>query len=105
MKKIISVLVVLSLIIVQSCSTSSFKQNIEASPNENDLLTKVDSVVINKMNRYNIPGLSIGLIRNDSIIYNKGYGIRSINTDNIVTESTIFHTASISKLFTAVATS
>lgn len=104
MKKIISVLVVLSLIIVQSCSTSSFKQNIEASPNENDLLTKVDSVVINKMNRYNIPGLSIGLIRNDSIIYNKGYGIRSINTDNIVTESTIFHTASISKLFTAVAT-
>jgi CubicO group peptidase (beta-lactamase class C family) len=55
------------------------------------------------MNQYNIPGLSIGLIRNDSIIYNKGYGIRDINNNNLVTENTIFHTASISKLFTAVA--
>ncbi|PHQ55177.1 MAG: hypothetical protein COC16_05695, partial [Lutibacter sp.] len=56
------------------------------------------------MNQYNIPGLSIGLVRNDSIIYNKGYGVRSIKTGNLVTENTIFHTASISKLFTSVAT-
>ncbi len=56
------------------------------------------------MNQYNIPGLSIGLVKNDSIIYNKGYGVRSIKTDNLVTGNSIFHTASISKLFTAVAT-
>ncbi|MFY0627027.1 MAG: beta-lactamase family protein [Reichenbachiella sp.] len=55
------------------------------------------------MNQYNIPGLSIGIIRNDSIIYNKGYGVRSITSNRLVTENTIFHTASISKLFTAIA--
>ncbi len=32
------------------------------------------------------------------------YGVRSFKTDNLVTENTIFHTASISKLFTAVTT-
>jgi len=96
--------VILSFAFSQSCSTSSFKQNIEANPSVIDLFGKVDSIVVKKMNQYNIPGLSIGLVRNDSIIYNKGYGIRSIKTGDLVTENTIFHTASISKLFTAVAT-
>ena len=104
MKKTLSVLVILSFTIFQSCSTPPFKQNIEVNSSGIGLFAKVDSVVINKMNQYNIPGLSIGLIRNDSIIYNKGYGVRSINNDNSVTENTVFHTASISKLFTAVAT-
>ena len=103
MKKTLSVLVILSFTIFQSCSTPSFKQNIEVNSSGIGVFAKVDSIVINKMNQYNIPGLSIGLIRNDSIIYNKGYGVRSINNDNLVTENSIFHTASISKLFTAVA--
>jgi len=104
MKKTLSVLVILSITFFQSCSTSSFKQNIEANSSVIGLFKKVDSVVVNKMKQYNIPGLSIGLIRNDSIIYSKGYGVRSIKTGKLVTENTIFHTASISKLFTAVAT-
>lgn len=104
MKKTLAVLVILSFTIFQSCVTPSFKQNIEADSSVIGFFKKVDSVVINTMNQYNIPGLSIGLIRNDSIIYNKGYGVRSIKNDNLVTENTIFHTASISKLFTAVAT-
>lgn len=104
MRKTLFVLIILFFTIVQSCTTSSFKQNIEANSSGASFFRKVDSVVINKMNEYNIPGLSIGLIRNDSIIYNKGYGVRNIKSDNLVTENTIFHTASISKLFTAVAT-
>jgi len=104
MKKTLSVLVILSFTFFQSCSTVSFKQDIEANSSLTGFSEKVDSVVLNKMNQYNIPGLSIGLIRNDSIIYLKGYGVRSIKTGNPVTENTIFHTASISKLFTAVAT-
>jgi CubicO group peptidase (beta-lactamase class C family) len=103
LKKTLSVLVILSFTFFQSCSNSSFKQNIETNSSGIGFFEKVDSVVINKMNQYNIPGLSIGLIRNDSIIYNKGYGIRAINNNNLVTENSIFHTASISKLFTAVA--
>ncbi len=103
MKKTLSVLVILSFTFFQSCSNSSFKQNIETNSSGIGFFEKVDSVVINKMNQYNIPGLSIGLIRNDSIIYNKGDGIRANNNNNLVTENSIFHTASISKLFTAVA--
>ncbi len=103
MKKIFPVTVILVLVFFQSCTTASFEQNIEINTPVIGFYEKVDSIVIYKMNQYNIPGLSIGLIRNDSVIYNKGFGVRSIETGNLVTENTIFHTASISKLFTAVA--
>jgi len=103
MKKIFSILVILVLLIFQSCSTNSFKQHIKVNTPVVGFNEKVDSIVIHKMNEYNIPGLSIGIIRNDSIIYNKGYGVKSIEKDFPVTGGSIFHTASISKLFTAVA--
>ncbi len=104
MNKLFSILVIVIFLIFQSCSSKSYQQNIKVNTSVIGFYDKIDSIVINKMNQYNIPGLSIGLIRNDSIIYNKGYGVRRIKTGNLVTENTIFHTASISKLFTAVAT-
>jgi len=104
MKKTTSVLFLLFLIILQSCSDQSFKQNLEVERSLNGFNEKVDSIVINKMNEYNIPGLSIGLVRNDSVLYTNGYGVRNIEKNNPVSEHTIFHTASVSKLFTAVAT-
>jgi len=85
-----------------SCS-APFSQDIKHQSPAINFIQKVDSIVISKINQYNIPGLSIGLVKNDSIIYAKGYGIRNIENDNLVTENTIFHTASISKLFTAIA--
>ncbi|MGM0580928.1 MAG: serine hydrolase domain-containing protein [Bacteroidota bacterium] len=93
----------LLLSIFLSCNSASFEQNIEVNSTTTGLFEKIDSIVVNKMNQYNIPGLSIGIVQNDSIIYTKGYGVRNINNPGLVSESTIFHTASISKLFTALA--
>lgn len=104
MKKRFSIILILILLIFQSCTISSFEQNIEVNTPVIGFYNKVDSIVIGKMNQYNIPGLSIGLIRDDSILYSRGYGIRSIKTKNPVSENSVFHTASISKLFTALAT-
>jgi len=86
-----------------SCSTYSFQQDIDNSKSPKSFSEKVDSIVVNKMNEYSIPGLSIGLVRNDSITYTKGYGVKSIENTDAVTENSIFHTASISKMFTALA--
>ncbi|MEP0263053.1 serine hydrolase domain-containing protein [Dokdonia sp.] len=73
------------------------------SPNTQQLQTAIDAVISKKMKQYDIPGLSIGIVSQDTIMYTKGYGVRSIYTRNPVTENTVFHTASISKLFTAIA--
>jgi CubicO group peptidase (beta-lactamase class C family) len=54
------------------------------------------------MQDFEIPGLSIGIIRNDSVIFSKGYGNLEIHKDRKVDENTTFGIGSISKSFTAL---
>jgi len=103
MNKTVLIALILSLVILQSCSQTNFKQHLEVNKTNYSFKEKVDSIVIQKMNQYNIPGLSIGLIKDGDIIYNTGYGIKDIENKGLITENSIFHTASISKLFTAIA--
>jgi CubicO group peptidase (beta-lactamase class C family) len=63
----------------------------------------VDSVVTLQKAKHFIPGLAIGIVRRDSVLLTRGYGVRSIQTGQPVKARTIFHTASITKLFTAEA--
>ena len=55
------------------------------------------------MEAYDIPGLSVDLVAGGKVIYAKGHGVRNIETQSPVTANSIFHTASVSKLFTALA--
>jgi CubicO group peptidase (beta-lactamase class C family) len=47
------------------------------------------------------PGFAAGIIRNDSLIFAKGYGMANLEYDIPNSEETIFHMASVSKQFTA----
>ena len=53
------------------------------------------------MAEYQIPGLSLGIVQDGEMPYVQGYGLRTINTQDSVRAQSVFHTASISKLFTA----
>jgi CubicO group peptidase (beta-lactamase class C family) len=64
---------------------------------------KIDSIVYQIKDQYDLTGLSIGLVSDDTIVYQKGYGVVKIELNNDVTANSVFHTASISKLFTAQA--
>jgi len=81
----------------------SFGQKMDLSLVSSKFHEKVDSIVNHKMDEYDIPGLSIGLVKNNSILYAKGFGIKKTGGNDQVSENSIFHTASISKLFTALA--
>src|SRR5256885_14345609 len=70
---------------------------------DSTLQRKIDSIVTMCMTREQIVGISIGIVRNNRIYYAKGYGATKINSDRKVDPLTNFHTASISKLFTATA--
>ena len=50
-----------------------------------------------------IPGLAIAVVRNDSVLVAKGYGVRELGKPGLVDEHTIFDIASIAKSFTATA--
>jgi len=49
-----------------------------------------------------IPGLSVGIIHKDKIIFKKGYGNSNLESNTKTTNETLYRIASISKLFTAI---
>ena len=63
-------------------------------------IKKIDSL-FTKWNNLNSPGCTIGIVRNDSLLYAKGYGMSNLEYSVPNTPETIFHMASISKQFTA----
>ena len=55
------------------------------------------------MDESRLPGIAIGIVRDGVPYYAKGYGWASLTDKRPVTAATTFHTASISKVFTALA--
>ena len=47
------------------------------------------------------PGFAIAVVKNDEVIFAKGYGVRKIGKDGAVDEHTLFAVASNTKAFTA----
>src|ERR1051326_2839397 len=50
---------------------------------------------------WKIPGLSIAIVRNDSVIYARGFGVLAVRGATPVNEKTLFEIGSSSKAFTA----
>jgi CubicO group peptidase (beta-lactamase class C family) len=49
------------------------------------------------------PGCAVGVVRNGKTLYSHGYGLADIEHDAAITPATVFHVASVSKQFTAMA--
>jgi CubicO group peptidase (beta-lactamase class C family) len=62
-----------------------------------------DAYVRSALATWKVPGVAIAIVRNDSIIYAKGYGVREIGKPTPVDERTIFAIGSSSKAFTSAA--
>jgi CubicO group peptidase (beta-lactamase class C family) len=68
-----------------------------------DSTTKKIDALFKKWDSPGSPGCVIGVVRNDSLIYAKGYGLANIEYGIPNTPETIYHMASVSKQFTAYA--
>ena len=51
----------------------------------------------------NSPGCAVGVARNGAVIFQNGYGMANLELDVPITPGSIFHVASVSKQFTAMA--
>ena len=66
-------------------------------------LQHLDSYYSKSLKEWNIPGMAIAIVKNDSIIFSKGYGFSNIKKQTKVDGNTLFAIASNSKAFTATA--
>ena len=66
-------------------------------------LRGLDAYVEQAMKAWEVPGLALAVVRGDSVIYARGYGVADLVTGTPVDENTLFAIASTSKAFTAAA--
>ena len=63
----------------------------------------VDKAVKQAMERFDIPGLAIGIVENGKVVMTKGYGVTHLANPTAVNADTLFGIASNTKAFTAAA--
>jgi D-alanyl-D-alanine carboxypeptidase len=63
----------------------------------------IDSIVEQGRSEISLPGISLAIMRGDSLIVAKGYGLADRETGTLATAHTIYAIGSISKQFTAAA--
>ena len=64
-------------------------------------IATLDNAVKAFMDKYSVPGLSIAILKNEKLVYAKGYGVANQATGEPVTTSSLFRVASVSKSITA----
>ncbi len=63
----------------------------------------LDDYVLRAMREWEVPGLALAIVKDDAIVFAKGYGVRTLGRPEPVTEDTIFAIGSATKAFTAAA--
>lgn len=64
---------------------------------------KLNAYLTGTVDRLKVPGLTVAITRNDSVIYTDAFGYRNIETKEQLTPHHVFHWASVSKTFVATA--
>ena len=64
---------------------------------------KLDELIQNTLKTFDVPGMSVGIIKDSKMVYAKGFGINSLTTKQKMDENTLVGIASNSKGFTATA--
>ncbi len=85
------------LALIFSCASQ-----LESQPIPDSTLKKIDNIFSKWDNSYS-PGCTVGIVRNDSLIFAKGYGMANLEYAIPNTRATVFHMASVSKQFTGFA--
>jgi CubicO group peptidase (beta-lactamase class C family) len=86
--------------IAKAAEPSKTETNMESWVQEQ--IPDIEAYVVNGMKGFDIPGLAIGIVANDRLVYAKGFGVRSKGDRLPVDTHTIFQIGSTAKAFLAV---
>lgn len=63
----------------------------------------LDNYIQREMQRWDIPGMAVAIVKDGKVVVSKGYGVQNLDTKTPVNENTLFQIASNSKAFTGTA--
>ena len=89
---------IIFLIVLLTTSTA-----FAAAGTSDKLQRKLDQVIQQYKKVHQVPGIAVGVLKGNDVIYAKGFGVRNLETKEPVTTRSLFHMASVSKPFVATA--
>ncbi|MFC2098253.1 serine hydrolase domain-containing protein [Bacteroidota bacterium] len=99
--------VIVSLILSGSIACDQGTENQLDSIINGEAGTSIDNKLTpyceNIIAAYDLPGLAVGIVKNNEIVYARSFGYKNIETKEPVSITSLFHMASISKPFVATA--
>jgi CubicO group peptidase (beta-lactamase class C family) len=63
----------------------------------------VDAIVQDALKAWQVPGAAVGIVKDDQVVYLKGFGVKKLGANEPVTPDTLFAIASCTKAFTTTA--
>ncbi|MDQ3750701.1 MAG: beta-lactamase family protein [Acidobacteriota bacterium] len=69
----------------------------------NERLAVIEKIVEEKRKELNVPGAALVIVKDDKVIFLKGFGLRDVERELPVTTDTLFDVQSVTKPFTALA--
>jgi CubicO group peptidase (beta-lactamase class C family) len=75
----------------------------EAKSQKLDLPPELDQYIETALKTFEVPGLSVSIVKDGKVLLSKGYGVKKLGTNERVDANTLFSIASNSKAFTATA--
>jgi CubicO group peptidase (beta-lactamase class C family) len=66
-------------------------------------LGSIDGFVQAETDHFGVPGVAVGVVYQDKVVFSSGYGVRQVGTTDPVDPDTVFQLASLSKPITATA--
>lgn len=64
---------------------------------------ELDAYITRALSDWEVPGMAIAVVRGDTVLAARGYGVRTLGRPEKVDENTVFSIASLTKSFTATA--
>lgn len=64
--------------------------------------TYIKETVRELMNRYQVPGLALSIVKDEDILFSDAFGVANLHTNAVVNQHTLFYIASATKAFTAL---
>jgi len=96
-------LVWVSLLLLASPVVASASDFVSQHPKVADAITLLDLWIDEQLAYQQLPGLALGVVYDQQLIWAKGYGFSDLEQQTAVSPSTLFRIGSVTKVFTATA--
>ena len=93
----------ISLFCLASPFVAGASDFVEQHPEVADAITLLDLWIEEQLAYQQLPGLAIGIVYDQELIWSKGYGFSDLDEQTPVTPTTLFRIGSVTKVFTATA--